>query len=143
MDIQELSGLEFMSGLQEGRISPGGMAQTVPMGIVEVTSGYARFSARADERHTNPFGGVHGGFAATVMDSVTACAVHTMLEAGIGFATLDLSTKMIKPVPLGEDLVAEGKVINLSKKIGIAEGTLRDAGGNLYAHATAIYMIRR
>jgi uncharacterized protein (TIGR00369 family) len=143
MDIEKLSGLEFMRKILEGRISPGGMAEIVTMKVVELRSGYVKFHARADNRHTNPFGGVHGGFAATVLDSVTACAVHSMLEAGIGFATLDLNIKMLKPIPLEKELVGEGKVIHLSKKIGMSEGTLMDAQDNLYAHATAIYMIKR
>lgn len=78
-----------------------------------------------------------------MLDSVTASAVHTMLEAGIDFATLDLNAKMLKPVPLEIELVAEGRVTHLSKKIGMAEGTLKDSQGNLYAHATAISMIKR
>jgi uncharacterized protein (TIGR00369 family) len=143
MDIGKLSGLEFMKNLLEKRISPPAITETMPMEVTEVTSGYVKFSAKADKRHTNPFGGVHGGFAATVLDSVTACAVHTMLEAGIGFATLDLNTKMVNPIPLGKELVGEGRVIHLSKKIGLSEGTLKDAQGNLYAHATAIFMIKR
>jgi uncharacterized protein (TIGR00369 family) len=78
-----------------------------------------------------------------VIDPVTARAAHTMLDAGIGLATLDLNTKMLKHIPLGKEFVAEGRVIHLSKKIGISEGTLKDAQANLYAHATAICMIKR
>jgi len=143
MDIEKMSGLEFMRNILDGRISPGGMAEMVTMKIVEVASGYVKFTAHADKRHTNPFGGVHGGFAATVLDSITACAVHTVLEAGIGFATLDLNIKMLKPIPLQKELMGEGRILHLSKKIGMTEGTLKDAQSNLYAHATAIYMIKR
>jgi uncharacterized protein (TIGR00369 family) len=143
MDIEKLSGLEFMRNILEGHIAPGGIAEVMTMKVVEVTRGYVKFYAKADNRHTNPFGGVHGGFAATVMDSVTACAIHTMLEAGIGFVTLDLNIKMLKPIPLEKELVGEGKVIHLSKKIGVSEGMLKDSRGNLYAHATGIYMIKR
>jgi uncharacterized protein (TIGR00369 family) len=110
---------------------------------VEVDSGCIKFSAKADKRHTNPLGGVHGGFAATVLDSVTGCAVHTMLEAGVGYGTLDLNIKMLKAIPIEKELVVEGKVIHLSKKIGVSEGTLKDVEGNLYAHATATCMIYR
>lgn len=141
MDIEKLNGLEFMKSLLEKRISPPSITETMPMEVAEVSSGYVKFTAKADKRHMNPFGAVHGGFAATVLDSVTACAVHTVLEAGIGFSTLDLNIKMVKPVPLERELVAEGRVIHLSNKLGMSEGTLKDAHGNLYAHATAICMI--
>ena len=99
------------------------------------------FEAQADERHLNPLGGVHGGFAATVLDSVTGCAVHTVLEAGVGYGTIDLNVKMVKAVPRSVPLIAEGKVIFVSRSLGISEGTLKDADGYLYAHATATCLI--
>ena len=143
MNTQGLNGLEFMRNIVEGHISAGGMADVMNIKVVEVSRGYVKLHAKADKRHTNPFGVVHGGFAATVLDSVTASVVHTMLEAGIGFATVDVNTKLVSPVPLDNELVAEGRVIHLSRKIGISEGTLKDSQGNLYAHGTAIVMIKR
>ena len=74
---------------------------------------------------------------------MTGCAVHTVLEAGVGYATVDLNVKMLKAVPRGVPLIAEGKVIFVSRSLGISEGTLKDAGGNLYAHATATCLILR
>jgi uncharacterized protein (TIGR00369 family) len=143
MDEKKLTGLELMKAMMEGRIPRAPIAEIVPMKPMEVAGGYVKFSARADKRHINPLGGVHGGFAATVLDSVTGCAVHTMLEAGTSYGTVDLNIKMLKAVPLEKELVAEGKVIHLSKKIGVSEGTLKDADGNLYAHATATCLIYR
>jgi uncharacterized protein (TIGR00369 family) len=143
MNTGKLTGLELMKGMMEGRIPRAPISEIVPMKPMEVASGYIKFSARADKRHTNPLGGVHGGFAATVLDSATGCAIHTMLEAGVGYGTVDFNIKMLKPVPLEKELVAEGRVIHLSKKIGVSEGTLKDADGNLYAHATATCLIYR
>jgi uncharacterized protein (TIGR00369 family) len=143
MDKKKLTGLELMKAMMEGRIPRAPIAEIVPMKPMEVAGGYVKFSARADKRHINPLGGVHGGFAATVLDSVTGCAVHTMLEADTSYGTVDLNIKMLKAVPLEKELVAEGKVIHLSKKIGVSEGTLKDADGNLYAHATATCLIYR
>jgi len=102
-----------------------------------------KFTARADKRHLNPLGGVHGGFAATVLDSVTGCAVHTMLDAGVGFGTVDLNVKMLKAIPLDRELTAEGRVIHLSRSLGVSEGSIRDAEGVLFAHATATCAIIR
>ena len=96
---------------------------------------------KADMRHLNIFGGVHGGFSATVMDTVTGCTVHTMLSAGTGYATIDLSVKMLRPVPRDVRLLAEGLIINVSKSLGVSEGTLKDETGKLYAHATATCML--
>jgi uncharacterized protein (TIGR00369 family) len=143
MDKEKLTGLELLRSMMEGRIPRAPISEIVPMKPMEVASGYIKFSARADKRHINPLGGVHGGFAATVLDSVTGCAIHTMLEAGVGYGTVDFNIKMLKPIPLEKELVAEGRVIHLSKKIGVAEGQLKDADGNLYAHATATCLIYR
>jgi uncharacterized protein (TIGR00369 family) len=143
MDKEKLTGLEFLQSMAEGHTPRAPISEIIPMRPLEVASGYIKFSAKADKRHTNPLGGVHGGFAATVLDSVTGCAVHTLLEAGTSYGTIDLDIKMIKSIPMEKELVAEGKVIHLSKKIGVAEGTLKDADGNLYALATATCMIYR
>jgi uncharacterized protein (TIGR00369 family) len=143
MNMGKLTGLELLRGMMEGRIPRAPISEIVPMKLMEVASGYIKFSARADKRHINPLGGVHGGFAATVLDSVTGCAVHTMLEAGMSYGTVDLNIKMLRPVSLERELVAEGRVIHLSKKIGVSEGTLKDSEGNLYALASATCMIYR
>ena len=86
---------------------------------------------------------MHGGFAATVLDSVTGCAIHSLLEAGVGYGTIDLNIKMCRPIPQDVELTAIGTVINLSKNLGISEGKIIDDEGKLYAHATATCMIIR
>ena len=134
-----MTGLELMQAMLDGKLPPPSISTTIPMQGVAVESG----NARADERHLNPLGAVHGGFAATVMDTVTGCAVHTLLGAGEGYGTIDLNVKMTRPVPRDVDLVAEGKVINLSRSLAVSEGTLKDAEGKLYAHATATCMLMR
>lgn len=141
--IKKLTGLEIMQGMVEGVFPMPSIAITIPMIAVEVEKGRIVFEATADDNHLNPLGGVHGGFAATVLDSVTGCAVHSALEAGIGYGTIDLNVKMVRPVPKNTPLIAVGKVLNSSRSLSIAEGTLKDAAGKLYAHATATCMIIR
>jgi len=143
MQIQEMNGLEVMQGIIKDDIPHPNMADTIPMKITSAKKGAVIFEVSADNRHTNPFGGVHGGFAATVMDSVTGCAVHTMLEAGHGYGTIELNVKMLKPVPQNKKLIAEGKLINMSKSLGVSEGRLLDEDGKLLAYASATCMIMR
>ena len=138
-----MTGLELMQAMLAGTIPPPSISSTIPMQGVAAESGKVVFKARADERHLNPLGAVHGGFAATVMDTVTGCAVHTLLGAGEGYGTIDLNVKMMRPVPRDVDLVAEGRVINISRSLAVSEGTLKDAEGKLYAHATATCMLMR
>ena len=138
-----MSGLEIMQAMMTGDIPTSPIAKTMPMEVSSVKKGNVIFSVKADGRHINPLGGVHGGFAATVMDSVTGCAIHTMLEPAIGYSTIDLNVKMLRPIPLNTDLIAEGNVINISKSIAVSEGVLRNSEGKIYAHSTATCMILR
>ncbi|WP_166267232.1 PaaI family thioesterase [Marinobacter caseinilyticus] len=141
MKIEEMTGLEILQAMVLGELPPPSITTTIPMSLIKVDEGEVVFHAMADDSHLNPLGGVHGGFAATVLDSVTGCAVHTLLGSGVGYGTIDLNIKMIRPVPKNEELIAEGRVINLSKSLGISEGTLRSQGGKLLATATATCMI--
>ena len=111
------------------------------MKVVHVEEGKVVFNAVVNEKHLNPQGGVHGGFAATVLDSATGCAVHTLLGAGVAYGTIDLNIKMIRPVPRSTNLIAEGTVINISKSLGISDGILKSEDGKLYATSTATCMI--
>lgn len=139
----EMTGLEFLQAMIEGHIPPASISKTIPMQPTEISEGSVTFKAQADQNHLNPLGGVHGGFAATVLDSVTGCAVHTVLPAGVGYGTIDLNVKMCRPIPQNQALIATGKVINLSKNLGISEGKIIDEEGKLYAYATATCMIIR
>jgi uncharacterized protein (TIGR00369 family) len=137
MNIAAMTGLELIQALVEGRLPPPSIMETMAMKFGGVRKGYVSFLAKADQRHLNPMGGVHGGFAATVLDSVTGCAVHTTLDAGFSYGTVDLNIKMLRPVPRDVELVAESNVIHISRTLGVSEGTLKSADGKLFAHATA------
>ena len=112
-----LSGYEYLRGLIEGEFSSPAMLATVPMRITDVGEGVVDMTARADARHGNTLGGVHGGFAATVIDSVTGCAIHSLMQAGESYVTISLELKMLRPLPFDETLFARGRVINLSSGI--------------------------
>jgi len=143
MNPKEMTGLQIMQAFAQGLFPTPGIAKTMPMAPVEVEQGRVVFTATANESHTNPLGGVHGGFAATVLDSVTGCATHTVLAAGESYGTIDLNIKMCRPIPFNKTLRAEGKVINVSKSLVISEGYIRDENYKIYAFATATNMIIR
>jgi uncharacterized protein (TIGR00369 family) len=138
-----MTGLELLTAMAEGVLPAPSITETIPMKMDNIGKGIVRFIVKADSRHLNPLGGVHGGFAATVLDSVTGCAVHTVLDAGIGYGTIDLNIKMMRPIPKDIDLYAEGRVINVSKNLGVSEGEIKDLEGKLYAHATCTCSIVR
>ncbi|EDM66613.1 hypothetical protein PE36_04248 [Moritella sp. PE36] len=138
-----MSGLEILQAMAEGVFPHPSICDTMPMQCVDVSEGQVHFSVQADDRHLNPMGGVHGGFAATVLDSVTGCATHTTLIAGESYGTVDLNVKMVRPIPKNTALQAKGKVLNVSKTVVISEGDIRDENGKLYAHCTATCVITR
>ena len=140
---KEMTGLQLLQAMADGKIPPASISQTIPMSPTIIEEGGITFEVKADDRHLNPLGGVHGGFAATVLDTVTGCAIHTVLEAGVGYGTIDLNIKMCRPIPKNQTLTAVGNVINVSKNLAISEGKIIDETGKLYAHATATCMIIR
>ena len=139
----KLNGLEYMQAVVANRIPMPAMAETIPMRCTAASRGNVTFWARADGRHTNRADNVHGGFTATVMDSVASCALRTMLEPGVGFVTIELNVKLLRPVPRDTDLRGEGQIINVSRQLGAAEAKLFDGAGKLCAHCTATFVLIR
>ncbi len=140
---ENLSGMVLLQQIVDGDRPHPSIADVINMRFEVIEKGRVVFSAVADERHVNPMDGTHGGFCATLLDSVTGCAVHSVLEAGVAFGTIELSVKMMRPVPRGKRLIAEGKLINLSRSLGVSEGTVRDEDNKLYAHGTSTCMLIR
>ncbi|MBZ0112786.1 MAG: PaaI family thioesterase [Thermoanaerobaculia bacterium] len=138
-----MSGLEVLQAILDGEWTFPSMAKTLPMQLVEFSRGRVVMAGTADERHLNPAGGVHGGFYAVLLDSVLGNAVGTELSAGDSYTTVDLNIKMLAPMPLGEEVIAEGLVIKVSRSVGAAQGTVRDARGKVLAHGTTTCYIRR
>ena len=143
MNIQQMTGLEIMQAFAQGLFPAPSISKTMPMEPELVELNRVVFKAMPNHTHTNPMGGVHGGFAATVLDTVTGCATQTALAAGESYGTIELGVKMCRPLPFNVTLRAEGRVINKSRSLVISEGDIRDDAGVLYAHATATCMILR
>ena len=143
MDLKSMTGLQLLQAMQEGKLPHPAICSTMPMQAKQVESGRVVFEVTANASHTNPLGIVHGGFASTIIDSVTACASHTMLPAGVSYGTVDLNVKMVRPIPFDMALIAEGRVINAGKRVIIAEGDIKDAEGKTYAHGSATCLVKR
>jgi uncharacterized protein (TIGR00369 family) len=136
------TGLEFMRGILEGRLPAPPFAATLGVDLEEVAPGRAVFALTPGEEHYNPLGGVHGGVFATLLDSAAGCAVHTLLPAGTGYTSIDLTVKFLRPVTAATGRVrAVGTVLNSGRRTALAEARLLDAGDRLLAHATSSCMI--
>lgn len=143
MNPSTMTGLEILQAIAAGKLPMPSIAETMPMQVAEIGKGFIKFTARADKRHLNPAGGVHGGFFATVLDSVLGNAIFSELGAGVGYGTVNLAVKMLAPLPMDEEVIAEARVVHISKRMGVAEGTIRSRSGKLIAHGTTTCLILR
>jgi len=140
--LASLSGLDFVQRIADGRFPAPPIAELLGFEPKEVEKGRAVFVSTPDSRLYNPIGSVHGGYAATLLDSCMACAVHSMLKAGQGYTTIELKVNFVRPLSadIGE-IRAEGKAIHVGTQIASAEGRLIDARGRLLAHATTTCLV--
>jgi uncharacterized protein (TIGR00369 family) len=139
----ELSGIEYMLAILDGKIPPPPIAVTLRMAVVDIGDGEATFEGHPGEEHFNPIGVVHGGYAATLLDSAMGCAVHTTLPAGVGYTTLTLETKFVRPIGRDTGVVrAEAEVVHRGRRQATTEGRLvAGDSGKLLAHATGTCLI--
>jgi len=145
VSLEELTshnGVDFLQGIIEGRPPHPPMCKTIGFHLVEVANGRAVFEGVPRYEHYNPIGTVHGGFAATLLDSALACAIFSTMQAGEAWTTLELKLNLVRA--LTEDtgpVRAEGRIIYRGRTVATSEGDLKDAQGRLYAHATTTCMI--
>jgi uncharacterized protein (TIGR00369 family) len=141
-DQAKLGGLEFVQGLVSGALPLNSMARTLGYDIVEASPGKVVVTATPTDALLNPAGTVHGGFAATLLDSCMGLAVWSATEKGFGSTTLEFKISFVRPVtPDSGPLRAEGSVLTLGRRVGTAEGRLTDANGRLLVHATTTCLI--
>jgi uncharacterized protein (TIGR00369 family) len=140
----ELSGLEQLRAIfdpNHPERGPG-IGRTLGFTVVEIEEGRVVFGGHPDESVYNPIGTVHGGYAATLLDSAVGCAVHSMLKAGQGYTTLELKVAYHRALTKDTGPVrAEGKVIQVGRRAAFAEGRLTDLEGHLYATATSTLLV--
>jgi len=141
----ELPGLECMQAIVAGTLPAPPIARLLDFTLMSVEEGRAVFAMKPAEWMYNPIGSVHGGIAATILDSCMGCAVHTTLEAGVGYTTADLQVRYIRA--MGENtgrVLAEGRVIHRGRRTATAEGRLFvESDETLIAHGTTGCVILR
>ena len=140
--IKSMSGLEFLSAIRDGRLPGPPIARLLAFHMAEVAHGRVVFEGRPNADHYNPIGTVHGGYAATLLDSCMGCAVQSTLPRGSGYTTLEIKVNMVRAITADTGVVrAEGVVLSAGRRIGTAEGRLVDGAGKLLAHGTTTCLI--
>jgi len=141
-ELKAGSGMDFLQRILDGALPSlpiGALMDFIP---VEGEPGRIVFQGSPGQQHYNPLGSVHGGYFCTLLDSAVGCAVHSVLPQGMGYTTLELKVNLIRALTACTGPVrAEGKVIQVGNRVGIAEGRIVDAEGKLYAHATTTCLV--
>lgn len=139
-----MTGMQYLRAMMAGEYPPPPIAHTLGFTLAEVDDGRAVFTLEPAEFHYNPIGMVHGGVAATLLDSAMGCAVHTQLAAGVGYTTLEMKINLLRAITRDTGPTAcEGRVLHLGRTTALAEARLTDAAGRLLAHATSTCLLIR
>ncbi|MGW5606274.1 PaaI family thioesterase [Streptomyces sp. NPDC003753] len=140
--VGQESGLDFLRSVLSGRLPAPPIAATLGFTLEEVEFGRAVFALEPGEEHYNPIGSVHGGVYATLLDSAAGCAVQSVLPTGMGYTSLDLSLKFLRPMTVDTGKVrAVGTVLNHGRRTALAQAELFDPQDRLLAHATSSCML--
>jgi len=138
-------GQAFLEAIRSGELPVPPIADLMGFEIREIKPGEVGFTLEPREQHYNPIGMVHGGVAATLLDTVMGCAVQTKLPRGTGYSTLDIQVRYLRPVTVQtHTVVATGTVVHLGRRTATAAAELRqEETGALLATATSTLMLLR
>lgn len=136
--MSELTGLDYLKRVMQQHLSHAPMHEIMNMKIFEVEYGKIIYEFTPQPCHINLQGGVHGGYYAAILDSITGGAGHSTIDARQKIVTIDLNTKMLRPLQLGIQYKGIGTVVNKGKEIVITEGKILDQSGKLYAYGSAV-----
>jgi uncharacterized protein (TIGR00369 family) len=138
-----VTGLELLRAIASGDAPGAPIAELMGFEPVEAEEGRVLFAAEPGPQHYNPIGTVHGGLAATLLDSAMGCAVHSTLPAGVGYTTLELKVNFTRPITSETGrILCEGTVVHRGGRVATAEGRVyAEADGKLLAHGTTTCLI--
>lgn len=141
-EVSRLAPKDFFDGIGRGELPAVPMGALLGFVPIEYSEGHFVFQGTPDERHFNPLGSVHGGYAATLLDSCLGCAIHTALKPGQAYTTTDLRVSYIRALRGDVGPVrAEGRLIHLGRSTALAEGRIYDVHDRLYAVGSATCLI--
>lgn len=136
-DIAAFSGRELLQRIIDGKYPAPPISAVMNFGLTEVGEGRAVFRGVPNANHLNPLGSVHGGWAATLMDSALACCVQTLLEKGEAYTTVEFKVNLTRPItPRTGEVVCEGRVVQKGKTLAVSEASLKDKDGKILAFGT-------
>src|SRR5450631_4828306 len=140
--LASMTGIDFVRAIFDGKLPAPPIMQTIEPFDSTAEPGVVVMHSTPGFRHYNPIGSVHGGYAATLLDSVMGLAVHTMLPPGTGYTTLEFKISFIKGMTEDTGAVrSEGRTLNVGRRTATAEARITDSKGRLLAHATTTCLV--
>lgn len=137
-----MTGLEYLRAMGDGTLPPPPVIQLLGAQLGTVEPGVVSFTLQPHESHYNPIGVVHGGVLCTMLDSATGCAVHSTLEVGWGYTSIDLNVSYLRGITLDSGLLTfTGRVVKGGKRVAFASAEGVDAAGNVIATATSSLLV--
>lgn len=140
--LTSYDGLGFLKAIIDGTLPQPPIAELVGFRLSEAEQGRVAFEGLPEFRHYNPIGSIHGGFAATLLDSALGCSIFSTLNKGDTWTTLELKINYVRAMTEDTGPVrAEGRIVHRGRTVATSEGDLKDSAGKLYAHASTTCMI--
>jgi len=140
-DVAGKTGKEILQAIIDGELPQALISQSLTFWIVEVGDGFAAFEGETGPHLLNPMGTVHGGWALTLIDSVAGCAGHSLLPAGVGYATIETKGNFSRPITKDTGRVrAEARAVSQGRQIISSEARVLDSAGRVLAHGTSTIM---
>ncbi len=137
-----MPGIDFVRAIFDGKLPAPPIMQTIEPFDSAVEPGVVVMHSVPGFRHYNPIGSVHGGYAATLLDSAMGLAVHSALPAGTGYTTLEFKISFIRGMTRDSGAVrTEGRTLNVGRRAATAEARITDSKGRLLAHATTTCLV--
>lgn len=136
-----MSGVDFLQAIIDGELPMPPIMETMAISTLSVKHGEVTMLGKPEARHLNPLGSIHGGYGCTLLDSVMGCAVHSTLDIGHGYTTIELKVNFTRPILPGMQVRGVGTVVNRGRQLAIADGKIFADDGKLIAHATTTCLL--
>lgn len=139
-----MTGLEYLRSIVAGDLPCPPFLNTLEMVPQQIDEGAVSFIFEPKEFHYTQMGCVHGGMISTLLDTAMGCALHTLLDKGTAYATLELKVNFLRPVRQRRGkMTALGRIVQMGTTIALLEAQLLDKKGRIYAHSTSTFVIQK
>jgi uncharacterized protein (TIGR00369 family) len=137
-----MAGVDFLRAMAEGRLPPPPVLALLGITMDSVEPGRVSMMLPPGEHLHGPFGEVHGGMIATLLDSVMGCSVHSTLKRGRFYTTIEIKVNFMRAITAATGpILGTGTIIHSGHQVASAEAKAVDGAGLLYATASTACLL--